>query len=224
MTHPDESALLQRLRDGDRTALNELLAAHQTRLYNICLRLLGNRDDAAEVAQEALLKAVQHIDRFRGESKLGTWLVRIATNEATTHLRRRRIRRAASLESPHPNGQADGDADAGADWRHQLADGREPSPDERVQQQEQRLSLQAAIDQLEPDFRAVLVLRDVDQMDYQQIADVLEVPVGTVKSRLFRARLALREQLSERDTQDQDTPSNAQNTDTPHTERGESKG
>ncbi|MFW6060315.1 MAG: RNA polymerase sigma factor [Phycisphaeraceae bacterium] len=197
-TAPDESALLARVRAGDRTALNELLAAYQGRLYNICLRMVGNRDDAAEATQEALLKAVQHIDRFRGEAKLSTWLIRIATNEATTHLRRRRIRRAASLEASH-DGQTDGDAHT---LRHRLTDQREPPPEQRVQQDETLQRIEAALDQLDPDFRAVLVLRDIDQMDYQQIAEVLETPIGTVKSRLFRARLALREQLTETERPD----------------------
>lgn len=195
MTQPDESTLISRLRRGDRAALGELLASHQHRLYNICLRLVGNRDDAAELTQEALLKAVRSIDRFRGEAQIATWLTRIATNEALTHLRRQRLRRAASIDAGHPNGDADahdpptlGDA---------LADRREPAPHARVQQEEQARALQAALDALTPEFRAVLVLRDVEQMDYQQIAEVLELAVGTVKSRLFRGRLALRQQLAD---------------------------
>lgn len=192
-TGPDEAALLDRLDQGDRTALDELLRAYQGRLYNICLRMLGNRDDAAEVTQEALLKAVQHIDRFRRDAKLSTWLIRITTNEATTHLRRRRIRRAASLDAAS-DGHTDADGQA---MRHHLPDAREPGPEQRVQQNESLQRIEAALAALDPDFRTVIVLRDVDQMDYQQIAEVLEAPIGTVKSRLFRARLALRQQLAD---------------------------
>lgn len=194
MPETDESALLERLRSGDKAALGELLTRHQRRLYNICLRLVGNRDDAAELTQEALLKALRHIDGFRGTAQIATWLTRIVTNEAISHLRRRRLRRTASLDAGTDD---DGQGVTAPGLGQQLADKREPSPERRVQNYELEHRIQAALDRLEPDFRAVLVLRDIDQMDYQQIAATLEVPVGTVKSRLFRARLALRSHLSE---------------------------
>lgn len=191
MAHSEESALLARVRRGDPAALGELLTAHQGRLYNLCLRLVGHREDAAELTQEALLKAVAHLDRFRGEAQIATWLTRIATNEAITHLRRRRLRRHASLDA-----EAGGDNGEAGTLSQRVPDSREPSPEQRVQHQERGAWIQAGLDRLEPDFRAVLILRDIEQMEYQQIAEVLELPVGTVKSRLFRARLGLREHLS----------------------------
>ncbi len=111
----------------------------------------------------------------------------ITTNEAITRLRRRRVRRTASLDTAY--GSRDGDGSS-TTLHHRLSDSREPSPEQRVQQQETHQQIQAALEQVDADFRTVLVLRDIDQMDYQQIAEVLEVPIGTVKSRLFRARLA----------------------------------
>lgn len=187
-----EQQWLQRIRAGDASAMGELLSAYQGRLYNVCLRMLSNRDDAAEATQETLLKIVQHIASFRGKSQLSTWMIRIAMNQATTRLRQRKRRPTLSLDRS-TNGAAH--EEQARSLRDGLADAREPSPSAGVEQKELRAQLQQALATLEPDFRAVLVLRDVDGMDYQQIAEVVEIPVGTVKSRLFRARLSLRKQL-----------------------------
>ena len=188
--------LLSRIRKGDRGALGELLQAHQTRLYNVCLRMLCHRDDAAEVVQDAMLKIVQNIDRFRGDAQVTTWMTRIAMNQSISRLRRRKLRKTVSLDA-NSTQSANQHHDQASALRQQLADSREPSPTSRVEQNEQLGQLQVALGRLDDDFRAVLVLRDIEQMDYQQMADVLDVPVGTIKSRLFRARLALRQQLTQ---------------------------
>lgn len=192
MAQDPDQQWLTRIRAGDASATGELLSAYQGRLYNVCLRMLSNRDDAAEATQEAMLKIVQHLASFRGRSQLSTWMIRIAMNQATTRLRQRKRRATLSLDGS-PNGLADDDQ--ARSLRSRLADGREPSPSAGVEQEELRAQLEKALATLEEDFRAVLVLRDIDGMDYQQIAEVIEAPVGTVKSRLFRARLALRKQL-----------------------------
>lgn len=194
MPQAAEHELLARIRRGDQAALGQLLQRHQKRLYNVCLRMVGNRDDAAELTQDTLLKVVEHIGGFRASSKLTTWMIRIAMNQSISHLRRRRLRHTASLDGPAANGRAPDDQTTAL--RDRLADTREPGPEQRVQMHELGAQIQSAMGLLDPEFRAVLVLRDVDQMDYQQIAEVLELPVGTVKSRLFRARLAMREQLA----------------------------
>lgn len=193
MPESDETLLVEKARRGDAEALGDLLVRHQRRIYNVCLRMVSNRDDAAELAQDAMLKIVQHIDDFHGKSRIGTWMIRIAMNLSISHLRKRKLRKAASLESA-----ADVDATT---LRQQLADSREPGPDQRVQQSEQADRLHAALGRIDADFRAVLVLRDLDLMDYKAIAETLGIPVGTVKSRLFRGRLALREQLEKMTTQ-----------------------
>ena len=199
MEHVDEQVLLDRARAGDGAALGELLQAYQRRVYNVCLRMVGNRDDAAELAQDTLLKVVQHIGDFRGQSGLGTWVTRIAMNGSISHLRKRKLRRTASLEAPSSaNGR--GEADEGATLRRRLADEREPGPARRVQESEGHDRLQRAILALDEEHRAVLVLRDIDELDYAQIAEALELPLGTVKSRLFRARLALREQVMKQES------------------------
>lgn len=191
-----EQALLAKARRGDQQALGELLIAYQDRLYNVCLRMVSHPDDAAEVCQDVLMKVVQGIGRFRGESGLATWMTRIAMNQSISHLRRRRVRRSVSLDQPVGRGLGDHDADDQASaLRNQLADTREPLPEQCVQEREMLERLQQAMANLDDDFKAVLVLRDIEQLDYAQISQTLEVPVGTVKSRLFRARLALRKEI-----------------------------
>ena len=192
MAQVSETVLIEQVQDGDRAALGRLLEMHQDRLYNVALRMVSNRDDAAEVTQDAFVKIIQHIDSFRSEAQITTWMTRIVMNQAITRLRRRKLRDHASLDSVRPG---TGDSDQAASLRQVLEDTREPGSEQSVEDKEMIERLLAAIDRLDTDFRAVLVLRDLEEMDYQQIADTLEIKVGTVKSRLFRARLALRQEM-----------------------------
>jgi RNA polymerase sigma-70 factor (ECF subfamily) len=177
---------------GDRAALGDLLEQHRHRFFNVAFRMVGHREEAAEVTQDAMLKIIEGIGTFQGQAALTTWMIRIVMNTAISHLRKRRLRQTVSLDAP-------GAANAGraGGIQEQLADHREPAPDQSVQNQEMIRCLQDAISRLDTDFHSVLVLRDIDQMDYQQISEVLDIPVGTVKSRLFRARLSLRHQMLE---------------------------
>lgn len=179
-------ALVQR---GDRGALGELLGAYHKRVYHVCLRMVSGAEDAADLTQEALLRAVKHIDGFRGGSSFSTWLLRIAMNLCISHLRRGKLRGAVSLEHEIGGG------DQSTPLRNLIASQREPNPAQSVQLDEQIRLLNAALDSLDPPLRSIILLRDLQGMDYQQIAEVLSVPVGTVKSRLFRARLVLRRVL-----------------------------
>ncbi|MFN3166900.1 MAG: RNA polymerase sigma factor [Phycisphaeraceae bacterium] len=192
MGQPSDTVLIEQVQGGDRAALGRLLEMHQDRLFNIALRMVSNRDDAAEVTQDAMVKIIQHIDTFRSEAQITTWMTRIVMNQAITRLRRRKLRDHASLDSARPSPSGD---DAGASLRKVLEDSREPAAEQRVEEGEMIERLLAAIDRLDTDFRAVIVLRDLEELDYQQIADTLEIKVGTVKSRLFRARLALRQEM-----------------------------
>ena len=192
MHQPSDTVLIEQVRDGDRAALGQLLEKHQNRLFSIALRMVSNRDDAAEVTQDAMLKIIQHFDSFRSEAQVTTWMTRIVMNQAITRLRRRKLRDHASLDSTRITGS---DGDQAASLRKVLENTREPGPEQRVEEGEMIDRLLSAIDRLDTDFRAVLVLRDLEEMDYQQIADTLEFKVGTVKSRLFRARLALRQEM-----------------------------
>ena len=188
----DDHDLVARARAGDQASLGRLLQTHERRIYNVCLRMVNQAEDAAELTQDALMKAVQKLDGFRGDSRFGTWLTRVAMNGCLSHLRKRKLRQTASLDSNLPGGAALRLADS-------LPQSREPDAHSRVEQKEGLQLLYEALAGLDPDQRAVIVLRDIDQMDYAQIAETLEIPPGTVKSRLFRARLALRQSMNPAD-------------------------
>lgn len=186
-----EAELFRRARTGDRGAFGQLAIRVQDRLFTAIVRIVGDRDEARELTQETFVKALGGISNFRGESQPFTWLFRIGVNLAISHLRKNQRRRTFSLDAPI-NGrdrgtQADGLAD-------RLAGASDP-PDQRAQQRETQQQVLAALGKLEPEQRAILVMRDMEDMDYQQMADALSVPLGTLKSRLFRARLALRDLL-----------------------------
>lgn len=190
MTLQNEQQLVRAVVKGDHHALGQLLEQMQPRLFNVCLRMLGNRDDAAEVTQQAMLKIIEHVHDFRQQASVSTWMIRIAMNLSISQLRKRKVRQASSLDQTWPSSSGSGDQSSAL--RDQLEDRREPEPSQSVQQKEMLVHLQTALAGLEEDFRSVVVLRDIEEMDYQQIAEVLSLPVGTVKSRLFRGRLALR--------------------------------
>ena len=181
---------MERFRDGDPSALGELLSKHQNRLFNIALRMVSNRDDAAEVTQDAIVKIIEHLDGYRSEAQVTTWMTRIVMNQAITRLRRRKLRDHASLDSVRP-----GNGEQPQSLGQFLENPQEPRPDQRVEEEEMIERMLGAIDRLDTDYRSVLVLRDLEDMDYQTIAETLEIKVGTVKSRLFRARLALRQEM-----------------------------
>jgi len=189
MSEQVDPAVVRRVMQGDRAALADVLESQQQRLYNIILRMVHHRDDAAELTQEALLKVVQHIGDYTGRAAITTWMIRIAMNLAISHLRKAGRRGAVSLDA-----EMGGD-DLPVTFGQNLPDGREPGPAASVENREMVGHLFAALGRLEDDHRAVVVLRDLGEMDYQEIASVLGVAVGTVKSRLFRARLALRESM-----------------------------
>lgn len=173
-----EVELLRRAQAGDRAAFGQFVVATQDRLYTVLVRLVGDRDEARELAQESYLRALSHLDSFRHSAAPYTWLYRIAVNLAVTRLRK--VRRQRTFTLP----------DAGGD-RASAAD----RPDQVMERRERDRQVVAALGRLDAEFRAILVMRDVDGLDYKDISDVLELPLGTVKSRIFRARLALREEL-----------------------------
>jgi len=194
-----ERQLIEQVRRGDRGALGELLGAYHRKVYHLCLRMVSNESDAADLTQEVLLKAVQHVDSFHERSRFGTWLYRIAMNLSISHLRKRKVRQAASLDAETANPGEGGSFDPGdqaTTLKSLIAEHREPKPDQSVETSEQIACVLAGVDRLDESLRAVILLRDLQEMDYAQIAEVLSVPIGTVKSRLFRARLALRQELA----------------------------
>jgi RNA polymerase sigma-70 factor (ECF subfamily) len=195
-TAQDEQTLAE-LRRGHWAAMEDLVQRYQDRLYATVLRLVGHPEDAADLVQETFVKAMQNVVRFEGKSSLYTWLFRIAVNLSISHRRSRSYRDAVSLdaEPEDPAGNVNRQA---AGLRKQLSQDTETDPALLAQIHLEHERVLAALQQLEPDFRAIIVLRDVEDCDYEQIAAILEIPVGTVKSRLFRARSALREAVAEK--------------------------
>lgn len=186
---PDEVALVERCRKGDMTAFGALVRRYQDRIYNACRRLCGREADAEDFAQETFVRALRAIDRFDGRAKLYTWIFRIAINLVLSARRRDKTARTHSLDDGSASGENERPTAAA-----RLAS-PEPRPEERAMSHETRQAVQAALARLEPEQRAIIVLRDLEGLDYAEIAAILETPTGTVKSRLHRARLALREEL-----------------------------
>src|SRR5689334_8960404 len=183
-----ERSLLRRLRDRDERAFRELLELHRDRVYNITFRMLGNRAEAEDVAQEVFISVFKTIDQFREESKFSTWLYRVAVNHCKNrikYLARRHDRDRDELDetSHQANGAVDG------------APVRAAQPDRALEGAQMERLLQEAIGNLDDDHRIVVVLRDIEDLSIEEICDITGLPDGTVKSRLHRAWLALRKKL-----------------------------
>ena len=164
----DETALALAARAGDRDALERLLHAHADRIHAVCRRIVGNPDDALDATQEAMIAVARGIARFDGTARISTWVYRVATNAALDELRRQR-RRPVPAETEvgaDPHGDSTTAVDA-------------------------RLDVDAALASIPEDFRVAVVLRDLCDLDYAEIAEVLDLPPGTVRSRIARGRAAL---------------------------------
>jgi RNA polymerase sigma-70 factor (ECF subfamily) len=186
--------LFRRARGGDRGAFGSLVTLYQDRIYNTLVRMVGDRDEARELAQETFARGLMKLESFRGESQPQTWLFRIAINLAITRLRKVKRHRTFSLDRPTTAGGAGGD-DQAAGLADRVADTDATDPADGLERRERHEQVLAALGRLEPEQRTLLVLRDIEGLDYQQLADLLGLPLGTLKSRLFRARAALAEQL-----------------------------
>lgn len=179
----EEVQLIERARTGDGAAAGELLQRYQRRVYGLCLRLLGNADDAEELTQDTFTRALMGLERFDGRAAFSTWLYRIATNACLSRIRSDRVRSKtkapfhADMEPPSRLGVQ--------------------TPDGAFDASRRRWAVSEGLDRIAPEHRVVLVLRDLQGLEYEQVAAVLGVPVGTIKSRLFRARLALRQAIEQ---------------------------
>jgi RNA polymerase sigma-70 factor, ECF subfamily len=187
-----EADLLRRARAGQADAFSELVVRYQDRVYNLMVRMAGV-DQAEELAQEVFLRAFEKLDRFRGESRFYTWIFRIAANLAISQRRRKRRIAFTSL-TRRREGEDDRQADEAT---AELASRRTPAPDANLLAGERADRIAAALDELDEDFRVVVVLRDIEDMDYAEIGEVLHLPPGTVKSRLHRARKLLQDKLAD---------------------------
>jgi len=195
-----ELDLLRKAQNGDRASYGQLVVAYQDRLYNAILRLVGDAEEARELAQEAFTRGLIKLNSFRGDASPYTWLFRIAVNLSISHLRKVQRHRVFSLDAPPRNGNGRHDDDQASSLADRVSDGGLSGgsavlPPEDLERKELHGQVLAALGRLDAEYRAVLVMRDIEGFDYQQMADVLDLPLGTLKSRLFRARLALRDEL-----------------------------
>lgn len=180
-----DELLIRRAQRGDADAFEQLLLEHQKNVYNLCYRMAGNPDDAMDLSQETFLRAWRCLDQYQFASAFSMWLYRLCSNICIDFLRRRRRQQTVPLTFE--------DAD-GEEQTYAVPDAQ-PLPEEQVELKLTRETLAAAMAQLLPEHRAVLQLRVVNEMSYEQIADVLDIQIGTVKSRLSRARNQLKKIL-----------------------------
>ena len=180
-----EQELVQAAQQGDQGAFSQLVEQNQGKIYSLCYRMTGNSEDAADLTQEAFLNAWRGLSKFGGQSSFSTWLYRLASNACIDFLRREKRRSALSmtLESKDED-----------DHQADLPDERW-SPERELERKESRQALQAGLATLSPEHREVLLLRETEGLSYQEIARSLGLEDGTVKSRIARARMSLREFL-----------------------------
>lgn len=186
----DEPTLIKSAKGGDLESFNRLVMNYQSLAYNVAYRIMGEGDSAADATQEAFISAFRHLKRFRGGS-FRSWLLRIVTNACYDELRRRKRRPATSLEvlTEYSEGS---DSDEPATLGTQIK-----APESEAERSELNAAIQHCIENLSPEFRTVVILVDIQGYDYQEVSDVVERPLGTVKSRLARARAKLRECLQQ---------------------------
>lgn len=188
-----ERKLLRRVRRGDAKAFETLVRTHQQRVFNIVYRMLGNREEAEDVAQDVFVTVYRNVASFRGDSKFSTWLYRVAVNHCKNrlkYLRRRGRHRGRPLDEIAERQIAQGDGATEPRYHASI-----PRPDELASGYQLERIVQAEIAHLDEDHRVLVVLRDIQGMSYQEIVDVTGLNLGTIKSRLHRARLALKEAL-----------------------------
>jgi RNA polymerase sigma-70 factor (ECF subfamily) len=180
----DDSVLVERCRRGDSTAMETLILKYQNRLFNTILRICANPEDAAELTQETFVKVIEGLDRFQGKSSFYTWAFRIAVNLAINHCQRHKRVGFHSLDSEDTGG----DGGAAQLLKDLLANENAPDPATLAQNKELCEMVGKALMELDETHRTVMVLRDIEGMNYAQIAQVVDVELGTVRSRLSRAR------------------------------------
>lgn len=189
----EDLALVGQTQQGDMAAFARLVVKYQDRIYNTCWRLCGNVEDARDLTQDAFLRALQAIGTFQSRAGFYTWLFRIAVNLSIAH--RRKNRHAVTLSLHDGDGTRLIDSQA-SELVRRTGPMRSHDPAVALETREAHRVLLQVLDELDDEHRTVLILRDVESFDYQEIAEILDVPAGTVKSRLHRARMALREKLT----------------------------
>lgn len=183
-----DAALVQQAQSGHVESFGLLVERYQDRVFNACWRICGNLEDARDVTQEAFLKALTGLGGFERKSGFQTWVFRIAVNLAISHRRKMKLRATVSLDQA-----ADPSGSQAETLAARVEALRTSDPSSAAEQAELQRRAAAALQRLDDDHKAVVVLRDIEGLDYREIAAILDVPTGTVKSRLHRARLELRD-------------------------------
>lgn len=183
----EDKATVAAVLKGDREAFGDLVRRYQGRLVNFLNRLLGDYEEAHDVAQEVFFKVYQALDRYDPSYRFSTWLFRVAQNAAIDRLRKRRLQ-LVSMQVP------DGDSEGEREWEFPTDD---PDPYDRARQGERRTAIRDAVEALPWEYRELILLRHYADLAYAEIAELKEMPLGTVKNKLFRARRMLAEQLDE---------------------------
>lgn len=183
----DERQVIRRVLDGDQEAFAELVTAYEKQVYNLCLRMCGNPEDARDLSQEAFVKAWRGLQFYQFEAAFSTWIYRLTSNVCIDFLRRKK--REPQTMPPLQN-------ENGEDVEPEVADSH-PDPEEQLLHRERQSQIVWAMGQLEPEFRQVLTLRVIQELSYEQIAEIMELKAGTVKSRIARARWKLKKILLE---------------------------
>jgi RNA polymerase sigma-70 factor (ECF subfamily) len=183
----DETTLVAQAREGDTAAFGELVRRYEGKIFRLAQHVTQNREDAEDVLQETFMKAYEHLDQFQGNSKFYTWIVRIAVNQALMKLRRRKTDKSVSLDET---------IDTGEDTMVREIAAWDEDPEQRYTREELGDILDTAVQSLEPPYRSVFTLRDIDELSTEETAEALGLSVPAVKSRLLRARLQLREKLT----------------------------
>lgn len=182
-----EKGLLERAKAGDIAAFEQLIESYQKKIFNIALRMLGNYDDAGDLSQEVLIRIYKSIGSFKEQSSFSTWIYRITTNVCLDEIRKRKNRKIISLDEEIR--LEDGE------MKRQI-ESDEPSPEETAEAEDLKKIVNDAIGRLSEEHRIVIVLRDLQGLSYEEIAEVLKCPEGTVKSRINRGRQALKNILA----------------------------
>lgn len=183
----NEMALIRRVQRGDQEAFAQLLQAYEKPVYNLCLRMTGNAEDAADMTQEAFLKIWRGVEQYKFESSFSTWVYRLTSNVCIDFLRGKKRRQTVSITMEE-------DQDGSVEM--EVPDSA-PLPEDQVLHRETQGEIAEAMDQLEEDFRLILTLRILEDLSYEEIAQVMDLKVGTVKSRLARARGKLKKILTD---------------------------
>ena len=182
MTREQEREIIEKVVAGDTEAFEALVLEHQNKVYSLALRMVGNEEDARDMAQEAFIRAFKSLAGFRGDSKFSVWIYRLTSNICIDFLRSRAKKRTVSMTWSDEEGGEAGELEIPDEtW----------SPAERLERSETRESVRRGLDSLSPQYREILLLREINGLSYDEISEALGIEPGTVKSRIFRARKKL---------------------------------